>query len=516
MNERIVGKNALESLTTGMYKDCRIIFREYIQNSADAIDLAIQQDLIKKEQNRIEVIINGNKREIIIRDNGIGIQSSLVYNTLGDIGVTTKDYTKNRGFRGIGRLGGLGYCDELQFITSHKGEPIKTITTWNCKELKYALRPDINPHSSVFDVVNNVTHESHSEEASDAHYFEVILKGVNNEKLLDFDDIKDYLAQSAPVPFNYQNFSALKCINESLIERGKPPEEYNVFINKEQVFKPYRRKVTAGVGKDSDKEFIEDLKFFDSYKGDGSLFFLGWYGITKMSGYIRDKDLNGIRVRKHNILIGDNYTLDTFFGDNQTYQIRNRWYVGEIYVYDDNLIPNARRDDFEENETYFEFKKEVEKVTRDLGKFPSEVSKERNISKKVDLAEESLTDIKNEISKGLTKTSKEKLFDKIDSIEKEIKNVHIKQKEKPDKDLKTNLTITISKNEISEKKNNILKQIEKLKEKVTESDNFIIDRIPSSYPKEVRKVVRTIFEIIDRELPQKDARQLQEKIINEL
>ena len=516
MAERIVGKNALESLTTGMYKDCRIIFREYIQNSTDAVDLAIKQDIIQKEENRIEISINKSKQEIKIRDNGIGIQSSKVYNTLGDIGVTTKDYTKNRGFRGIGRLGGLGYCDELNFITSFKGEPIKTITTWDCVELRRLLLPSNLPTLSVIEVVNNVTHETHSEDSSESHYFEVILKGVSNEQLLDFEDIKDYLAQSAPVPFNYQHFSTLKCINKNLIDRGKQPEEYNVFINNEQVFKPYRRKVTAGTGKNNDKEFIEDIKFFDSYKGDGSLFFLGWYGVTQMSGYIRDKDLNGIRVRKHNILIGDNYTLDPFFGDNQTYQIRNRWYVGEIYVYDDNLLPNARRDDFEQNETFFEFKKEVEKITRSLGRFPSEVSKERSIIKKVDQAEESLVDIKNEISKGLTKTSKENIVEKIISIEDEIRNVQIKQTPNPNVGLKISSNPVVKKIELSEKKNNILTQLEKLKEKVNESNNYIADRIPASYPKDVRKVIRAIFEIIDRELPQKDARNLQEKIIQEL
>lgn len=514
MNDRIVGKNALESLTTGMYKDCRIIYREYIQNSTDAIDSATKQGIIRKEENRIEISLNTAKKEIKIRDNGIGIHSTQVYNTLGDVGVTTKDYTKDRGFRGIGRLGGLGYCDELVFSTSSKGESLKIVTTWDCIELRRLLRPDISPNLSVIDVINKITHETHLEEAQESHYFEVLLKGVNNEKLLDFDDIKDYLSQSAPVPFNYQHFTTLKCINTNLYNRGKSPEEYNVFLNKEQVFKPYRRKVTAG--KESEKEFIEDIKFFDSFKGDKSLFFLGWYGVTKLSGSIKDKDVNGIRVRKHNILIGDNYTLDPFFGDNPTYQVANRWFVGEIYVYDENLLPNARRDDFEENQSYFEFKSEVEKVTRNLAKLPHVASSERSSIKKFGKAETSLTKIKDEISNGLTNTSKEKIVEKINGIEEEIRNVRIKQKDKPEIDSKTYNTESFQKDELSEKKTVILKELEKLKEKVNDSNNFIADRIPSNYPKEVRKVIRIIFEIIDRELPQNEAHHLQEKIIREL
>jgi len=36
----IMGKNIWDNLTTGMYSDSKIIFREYIQNACDAIDTA--------------------------------------------------------------------------------------------------------------------------------------------------------------------------------------------------------------------------------------------------------------------------------------------------------------------------------------------------------------------------------------------------------------------------------------------------------------------------------------------
>lgn len=514
MDDRIVGKNALESLTTGMYKDCRIIFREYIQNAADAIDQALQNGTLKKEESKIDIFINIGKKEIKIRDNGIGIPSFQVYKTLGDIGVTTKDYTKNRGFRGIGRLGGLGYCEELQFITSFKGENIKTLTTWNCTELKKLLSPNVAPNMSVIEVVNKVTQESQENELPDLHYFEVILKNVTNEKLLDFENIKDYLSQSAPVCFNYQHFASLKCINDNLRQRDKQPEEYNVFINHEQVFKPYRRKVTAG--KENEKDFIEDILIFDSYKPDGTLFFMGWYGKTQLSGSIKDKDVNGIRVRKHNILIGDNYTLDPFFGDNPTYQTRNRWFIGEIYVYDDNLLPNARRDDFEENPTYFEFKKTVEYTTRELGKLPHEASKERNLIKKVDSAENDVSSLREEITKGLTNNLKEKVVDKINQIEVEIKKVPLKQQDNFKSNQGTNTEKQNTKNELSLKRNLILKELNDLRNQVNESSNFLVDQVPSNYSKEVRKIIRLIFEVISKELPQKEARHIQERIIAEL
>ncbi|HMN25686.1 MAG TPA: ATP-binding protein, partial [Ignavibacteriaceae bacterium] len=172
--QRIVGKNVLESLTTGMYSDSRIIFREYIQNSTDAIDNAIKNKLLGKDEGTIEIKINIKKREISIRDNGIGIPAAEVYNKLGDIGKSEKDFKEQRGFRGIGRLGGLGYCDELTFVTSYAGENKKTITVWDCKQLRDLLLPNVEKDLDVIELVNRVTEDSTELEDTDKHYFEVI------------------------------------------------------------------------------------------------------------------------------------------------------------------------------------------------------------------------------------------------------------------------------------------------------------------------------------------------------
>ena len=41
-----VGKNILDNLTTGMYSDSKVIYREYIQNACDQIDIAIRENEI--------------------------------------------------------------------------------------------------------------------------------------------------------------------------------------------------------------------------------------------------------------------------------------------------------------------------------------------------------------------------------------------------------------------------------------------------------------------------------------
>ena len=67
----VIGKDVIESLTIGMYEDSRFIFREYIQNSADQIDKAVREGLLEKNQGEIHIIIEAEKRKIIIEDNRI-------------------------------------------------------------------------------------------------------------------------------------------------------------------------------------------------------------------------------------------------------------------------------------------------------------------------------------------------------------------------------------------------------------------------------------------------------------
>ena len=48
MKDYVFGANILENLTTGMYQDSKIIYREYIQNACDQVDKAIKDGTSKK------------------------------------------------------------------------------------------------------------------------------------------------------------------------------------------------------------------------------------------------------------------------------------------------------------------------------------------------------------------------------------------------------------------------------------------------------------------------------------
>ena len=54
---------------------------------------------------------------------------------LGGLGISSKRYGETRGFRGIGRLGGLGYADEVVFETRPAGQDFVRVVSWNALEL---------------------------------------------------------------------------------------------------------------------------------------------------------------------------------------------------------------------------------------------------------------------------------------------------------------------------------------------------------------------------------------------
>lgn len=98
-----IGKDVIESLTLGMYEDCRFIYREYIQNSADQVDKAVAEKLINAGEDEIHITINPEERCIVIEDNATGISSDKVVPILRNIAHSTKKRGEDKGFRGIGR-----------------------------------------------------------------------------------------------------------------------------------------------------------------------------------------------------------------------------------------------------------------------------------------------------------------------------------------------------------------------------------------------------------------------------
>ena len=74
----IIGTFVIENSTVGMYDDPRCVYREYIQNSADALDKAISMEILTPQEAAIHIQISKDRKSIVIEDNGTGISNSQV------------------------------------------------------------------------------------------------------------------------------------------------------------------------------------------------------------------------------------------------------------------------------------------------------------------------------------------------------------------------------------------------------------------------------------------------------
>lgn len=353
-----IGKDVIESLTLGMYEDCRFIYREYIQNAADQVDKAIDCALLKKGEEAIHVIIDPDKKNTRIEDNATGIAKDNVVPILRNIARSTKKRGVDKGFRGIGRLGGLGYCSKLRFETSYYGEPVKSIMTWDAELLKFIINDRENSEEAV-DVLRRVTNTVTEPEDKDAHYFHVIMEDVTSEELLDVNGVHDYLSMVAPVDIS-SNFIFRHEINKFMKKNALAVDTYNIYINGDQIHKPYTNYIYDD--NHGGKKKVDDIlgvDFLLSKDEKDNIIYWGWYSLSRLNGQMKPKNIaRGIRLRKENIQIGDEEICKKFFSKTEDQRF-SFYYFGEIHAISKGLIPNSRRDYFGESRECVDFEKRI-------------------------------------------------------------------------------------------------------------------------------------------------------------
>lgn len=343
-----VGKNILDNLTTGMYSDSKVIYREYIQNACDQIDLATQIGLLAPNEGSVDIFTDSHKRYISIKDNATGVRSEMFIEDVGDIANSNKQIGKNKGFRGIGRLCGLAYCKTLKFTTSYAGESVKSIMTCDAQKMRAMLVE--NKKYTLDEIWDAIVTYSTENEMPEKHYFEVEMFDINKENtdLLDDAKVREYLSFIAPVP--YKNTFILRTHIYSYAKTiGYNIDEYCVRVNGCQIFKEYTTKLKEQSGSSlKNYDEISKLEFKDFRDTNGNLIAWMWVGLSRFEKQIpKANAMRGLRVRSANIQLGNDDVLTALFKEPRG----NYYFVGEVFAVDKKLVPNSQRDYFNENET---------------------------------------------------------------------------------------------------------------------------------------------------------------------
>lgn len=341
-----VGKDVLELISGAMYVNPLDIYREYVQNAADALDRAGRPD------GDIEIEILLEERAVLIRDEGIGIPNRYFSRRMTSIGASEKRGTDARGFRGVGRLSGLSYCKELLFRSKAADDKYVCEVRWDGKAFREMLR-DPSYDQDLMQVVRDLARIRRVESAEQSRsFFEVELRGVarlQNDVLLNADLIRGYLSQVAPVPFD-DDFCFAEQIHSKLSQHGIHKGFQITLIEsgfgnrkEELVLRPHCSTFALSPFK---KSQFSELHFIEIPGIDGNVDAVAWIADHDYYGAIpKDQLIRGIRFRNGNIQIGPSDLAADWFAEPRF----NSWIVGEVHVLTDRIVPNGRRDAFESN-----------------------------------------------------------------------------------------------------------------------------------------------------------------------
>ena len=352
-----IGLHLLETLTSALYDDPIILFREYVQNSIDAYNAAVNKDSsLLLENFCVDINIDTECRNITIIDNGYGISSEHFLEKMLDISASDKINSNDQiGFRGIGRLSAMPFCERLLFSCKNQGSDEIIRFEWNGQKFHELLhKEDKLELEDAVSIISGMKAPLHDKNVN-AHCFQVDILGYNDEinELISQKDFNNRLRMMLPLRY-CPGFKYQKQISDRYFEyMNERIEKFSVAVklNGENLYKPYSDSNIL----DSDICFW-DLKYRSKHKGiPGEKIGIIWYTFNhRMTANPADEPF-GILVRSKNMLMGDHNSLAQalFRGKSDDYVATFRELAqtlqgvyGEMLLNSPRLKDNARRDWF--------------------------------------------------------------------------------------------------------------------------------------------------------------------------
>lgn len=207
-----------------------------------------------------------------------------------------------------------------------------------------------------------------------------------NDQLLSAAAVTSYLAQVAPVPFR-PDFPYKDKILAHLGSRVRLGD-LRILIGEDAtpVYRPHADALQIGVG--SFDPFTE-VELLNIEGIDGETACLGWVLHHGYTGALPSAcNVRGLRVRSGNIQVGDDRMFEELFPETRF----NGWSVGELHVVDPRIVPNGRRDHFEQNVHFHNLLTHVAPTAREITRRCRTSSIQRKWSRDFELREIAIRD----------------------------------------------------------------------------------------------------------------------------
>lgn len=411
-----MGLRLLETLTSALYEDPIVLFREYVQNSVDAYKAAIRNDATLRMDNFcVEITHKAENRTIIFVDNGYGIESSQFIEKMRSIGDSDKgQYNDQIGFRGIGRLSAMPFCDVLTFENKVQGSSKVQVYQW--EGLKYAELLKREKDQELSEAIDSISKSNEYEYEGNVndHFFRVTINNYHEEisELLSTENFMNRLCTLLPLRYNPTFTEQEKIIQEyeNFMKKDLNSFAYCVKFNGDILYKPYDNRHVL----ESDIIFWP-LQFKPKAENlPAEKIGLLWFTFNRKVTANPTDEPRGILVRSKNMLVGGTDSLaDAVTRNSGDYVATYRELTqtlsgvyGELLLDTPRLVDNARRDWFRIDAASIELRGIIAEFLRRLIAYRYAASKAFNDKESIK-KKENLIKAYSELTQGI---KQEKFF----------------------------------------------------------------------------------------------------------
>ncbi len=347
-----IGAELFPALTSGLYRDPLDALREYIQNSIDA------------KASRIEIELT--KDVVSVRDNGIGMTRDGAISAIR-LGMSDKNPLDNVGFRGIGIYSSFNLCDNLEIHTRHEDGSASIITVafrdvrdmLEDEEEKRKLGRPSSLHLEKM-MSQAVAVDDDQEAPLQRPGTLVMMIGVRaavSRQLADLGAVRAYLRNTVPLPFA-PDFRYRDVITKKFKDTDYRVVDLVLRVGTQAspLYRPYTDDVFVHGGQFEPR--ISNITDRETKEHFGFV----WACLNDARTVLSDRELRGLLVKKYGFSIANREYLEPYFSKTVLY----RRMTGEVIAQHRDLVPNAARSDFENNETRGRFRVALSEVISEL------------------------------------------------------------------------------------------------------------------------------------------------------
>ena len=331
-----VGGDLVSIASAGLYSDPRDALREFCQNGVDA------------GASRITIRFTGLNVAIIDNGRGMGFEE-LIY--ARRFGRSSKSAADNVGFRGIGIYSGFQICDRLIVVSQQAGSDHRWTMTFDFASMRQTLTARADNGQGLETALgplieNNTTIAFDRLAITDIPRVGSTIALLENidpdayKELSELEPLRQYLRRTLPVPF-CDTFEHKARIERYL--QDKVPGYKTVAVRLTNEDTAFDEDITRSFSDNlQEPRFLEAMWPPESSSARAII----WACMSKRATL---KPHSGIYFKKRGFTLGDGMELREKFSKRPAVY---DWYVGEVYVIDETVIPNAARNGFEKNTGY--------------------------------------------------------------------------------------------------------------------------------------------------------------------